>query len=317
MRMSVQRNDALLMILIIILSIIFYGSLFAYIGQYFGGLLYGMEISWENINWSDQTQVRYFRLLQFFSSAGVFLFPAITAIYIVRKKNNLFMGDMFSFKLSIIPKPVHVVWGFILVILILPLIFQLYDWNKLLVLPESLHWLEMRLLNEENIRNEGLLAMLGLEENIDWYVNILLLCVLAAIGEELFFRGVCQDIISYWTNKPYFSIVITAVLFSIMHFQFYGFIPRFVMGLFLGLIMYWSRSIWLVALIHFLFNFIQLSVYFYFNEFLNDKTSDLEGNTAFIIEIIVTLIFITLLWQFKNRLYLNNGSRAKAVEERI
>ena len=107
--------------------------------------------------------------------------------------------------------------------------------------------------NEENIRNEGLLAMLGLEENIDWYVNILLLCVLAAIGEELFFRGVCQDIISYWTNKPYFSIVITAVLFSIMHFQFYGFIPRFVMGLFLGLIMYWSRSIWLVALIHFLF----------------------------------------------------------------
>ena len=317
MRMSVQRNDALLMILIIILSIIFYGSLFAYIGQYFGGLLYGMEISWENINWSDQTQVRYFRLLQFFSSAGVFLFPAITAIYIVRKKNNLFMGDMFSFKLSIIPKPVHVVWGFILVVLILPLIFQLYDWNKLLVLPESLHWLEMRLLNEENIRNEGLLAMLGLEENIDWYVNILLLCVLAAIGEELFFRGVCQDIISYWTNKPYFSIVITAVLFSIMHFQFYGFIPRFVMGLFLGLIMYWSRSIWLVALIHFLFNFIQLSVYFYFNEFLNDKTSDLEGNTAFIIEIIVTLIFITLLWQFKNRLYLNNGSRAKSVEERI
>ena len=317
MRMSLQRNDALLMILIIILSIIFYGSLFAYIGQYFGGLLYGMEISWENINWSDQTQVRYFRLLQFFSSAGVFLFPAITAIYIVRKKNNLFMGDMFSFKLSIIPKPVHVVWGFILVVLILPLIFQLYDWNKLLVLPESLHWLEMRLLNEENIRNEGLLAMLGLEENIDWYVNILLLCVLAAIGEELFFRGVCQDIISYWTNKPYFSIVITAVLFSIMHFQFYGFIPRFVMGLFLGLIMYWSRSIWLVALIHFLFNFIQLSVYFYFNEFLNDKTSDLEGNTAFIIEIIVTLIFITLLWQFKNRLYLNNGSRAKSVEERI
>ena len=186
-----------------------------------------------------------------------------------------------------------------------------------MVLPESFHWLEMRLLNEENIRNEGLLAILGLNENIDWYVNILLLCVLAAIGEELFFRGVCQDVISYWTNKPYLSIVVTAILFSVMHFQFYGFIPRFVMGLFLGLIMYWSRSIWLVVIMHFSFNFIQLGVYFYFNEFLNDKTSDLEGGMAFIIEIIVTLIFITLLWQFKNRLYLNNGSRAKSVEERI
>ena len=317
MRKAEQRNEALLMIIIMILSIIFYGSLFTYLGQYFGQLVYGLDLSWENIDWNNEAQVRYFRLLQFFTSAGVFLFPAITALFIARKKSNLFTGNMFGFKFFGIPKPVHVIWGLILVVLILPMIFQLYDWNKLLVLPESLHWLEMRLLNEENIRNEGLLAILGLNENIDWYVNILLLCVLAAIGEELFFRGVCQDVISYWTNKPYLSIVVTAILFSVMHFQFYGFIPRFVMGLFLGLIMYWSRSIWLVVVMHFSFNFIQLGVYFYFNEFLNDKTSDLEGNMVFIIEIIVTLIFITLFWQFKNRLFLNNGSREQEVEERI
>ena len=68
---------------------------------------------------------------------------------------------------------------------------------------------------------------------------------------------------------------------------------------------------------HFSFNYIQLSFYYYRQSFLNELMANLEGDLAFITEIIVTLIFISLFWQFKNRLYLNNGSGEKEVEEHI
>ena len=317
MRKSEQRNDALLLILILIMSIVFFGSLLTFIGQYMGEAIYGSELDWENTDWSSEPEVRNFRFLQFFTNAGVFLLPALASFIIVQNKTNLFTAKIFSFKLGKLPKLQYLIWGLLLVVLILPMVFQLYDWNKLMSLPESLQWLELSLLEEESIRNEGLLAMLNLNGSVDWYINIILLCVLAAVGEELFFRGVCQDAITYWTNKPYLSILVTAVIFSVMHFQFYGFLPRFVMGLFLGMMMYWSRSIWLVIFVHFSFNFIQLSFYYYWKNFLNETLSDLEGNTVFIAEIIVTLVFITLFWKFKNRLYLNNGSGEKEVEEHI
>jgi hypothetical protein len=317
MRKEEQRNDALLLMLILIISIVFFGNLLNFVGQSLGAIIYNLELDWNNIDWASEPEVRYFRFLQFFSNAGIFLFPALVSFIIVKNKSNLITGNIFSFKLFDMPKLIHLAWGFILVLLILPLIFNLYDWNKLLCLPESLQWLELSIIKEESIRNEGLLAMLSLEGRADWYINIVLFCVLAAVGEELFFRGLCQDTITYWTNKPYLSIIITAVLFSVMHFQFFGFVPRFVMGLFLGLMMYWSRSIWLVIFVHFSFNFIQLSVYFYLKTFLNDYISGIEGSAVFIAEIIVTLIFIALFWQFKNRLYLNNGSGEKEVEEHI
>ena len=84
--------------------------------------------------------------------------------------------------------------------------------------------------------------------------------VLAAFGEELFFRGALQKTLQDWSKNAYVAIGVTAFLFSAIHLQFYGFLPRFLMGILLGYVFYRTGSLWLPIIGHFLFNAIQVSL---------------------------------------------------------
>ncbi|MDZ7777205.1 MAG: CPBP family intramembrane glutamic endopeptidase [Bacteroidales bacterium] len=84
--------------------------------------------------------------------------------------------------------------------------------------------------------------------------NLLLIAVIPAIGEELFFRGVLQKVFTDWFSNAHAGIIITSVLFSALHMQFFGFLPRFVLGVLFGYYFYWSRSLWLPIFAHFINN---------------------------------------------------------------
>ncbi len=90
--------------------------------------------------------------------------------------------------------------------------------------------------------------------------NLLLVGLLAGLGEELFFRGVLQKNLVQYTNKPHLSIWIAAIVFSFLHFQFQGFIPRLLVGALLGYLYYYSDSIWVAVAGHFFFNGFQVLV---------------------------------------------------------
>jgi hypothetical protein len=85
-------------------------------------------------------------------------------------------------------------------------------------------------------------------------VNLIIVALLAAVGEELLFRGAMQNIIIEWTKNKHTAVWITAILFSAMHAQFYGFLPRMLLGVVLGYLYIWSGSLWLSMLFHFLNN---------------------------------------------------------------
>lgn len=87
----------------------------------------------------------------------------------------------------------------------------------------------------------------------------LLLCLLVnamipAVAEELFFRGGVQQLLSEWTKKDHAAIILSAAFFSFLHFDPTGFIVRFILGLFLGYLFYWSGSLRLAIAAHFVFN---------------------------------------------------------------
>ncbi len=92
-------------------------------------------------------------------------------------------------------------------------------------------------------------------------LNIFMIAVLPAIGEELIFRGLLQKIFIDITGKVVWGVIISAVLFSAMHMQFQGFIPRFALGLMLGYLYVWSGSIWLSIIAHFVNNAIAIIGY--------------------------------------------------------
>ena len=88
----------------------------------------------------------------------------------------------------------------------------------------------------------------------DLFYTILVIAVVPAIGEELLFRGYLQQKLVNWLSNSHTAILITAFLFSAIHFHLQGIIPRFVLGVLLGYLFYWSNSLWLPILAHFVNN---------------------------------------------------------------
>jgi general stress protein CsbA len=84
--------------------------------------------------------------------------------------------------------------------------------------------------------------------------NLVFIALFAGVGEELFFRGILQRLFIRITRSPWLGIVITAVLFSAIHMQFLGFFPRVFLGVLLGVIYWYSGSLWPAILAHFLYD---------------------------------------------------------------
>ena len=88
----------------------------------------------------------------------------------------------------------------------------------------------------------------------DYLLSILVMAVAPAIFEEMLFRGAVQKIFVGWFKNSFWGILIASVLFSAIHFSFFGFLPRVALGMILGYVFYFSRNLWLNIFIHFLYN---------------------------------------------------------------
>ena len=131
--------------------------------------------------------------------------------------------------------------------LITPFIGLLLEWNMMISFPE---WLMQFDINSEAF----VIAFLQMDTIWDLFYTILVIAVVPAIGEELLFRGYLQQKLGNWLRNPHTAILITAFLFSAIHFHFQGMIPRFALGVLLGYLFYWSNSLWLPILAHFVNN---------------------------------------------------------------
>ena len=126
-----------------------------------------------------------------------------------------------------------------------------------------------------------------------------LIALIPAIGEELLFRGVLQQLFTKWTGEAHLAIFISAFLFSAIHLQFFGFLPRFVLGLVLGYMFYWSKNLWLPILAHFTNNAFAIIFNYHFVadkiqiDFLNEETS--VNISAALISLLAVALLMFLL----------------------
>lgn len=135
----------------------------------------------------------------------------------------------------------------------LPALNQIIYWNSCLTFPDFMaEWGDDMAMLEEKAQAASQL-LLHTSSIGGLFVNLGIIALLTAFAEEIFFRGTLQNGVSQKCNV-YVAIWIVALIFSTMHGQIYGFVPRMLMGAWFGYLLVWSRSLWVPVFAHFLNN---------------------------------------------------------------
>ncbi len=241
-------------------------------------------------NISGTEHIGIMKYFQICLSIGTFIIPSFLIAWLIGGNSIGYLKLNRTFNtLSAI--------NVVLVMLIaLPIINLLAHWNANMNLPGFLDGLEGKLKEMEEQAGKLTEAFLDSESLNQFAINLIMIAIIPAIGEELLFRGVIQRIFSEWTKNNHVGILIAAIIFSAFHLQFYGFLPRLAMGIFFGYLLLWSRSVWMPILAHFVNNGIAVTVYYIFgDEFVNKDVDALgTGREGFWL-VAVSAIFVGLL----------------------
>ena len=239
---------------------------------------------------NDLNNIDSLKITQFIQSVGIFILPP------------LFMAFMRSAKpfelLKINRRPDFrsAMYAIIAMVIAIPAINLLGEINHMIKFPQSLSLIEDYLIEMEQRAEELTNTMLSVNSVSGLIVNLGLIAVIPAIGEELFFRGTIQRLLQD-KMKMHVAVWVTALIFSSIHFQFYGFIPRLLMGAFLGYLFAWTQNLWVPILAHFTNN--ALAVVFYYLKNTGQTTVDIEnvGKSETYLFGIISIV-IALVWIF-------------------
>ncbi len=165
-------------------------------------------------------------------------------------------------------KALYYILGIIVLIIALPLVDLAGVFNNQLI-PENTAIGKWMKASEESTGKQ-IAFMLKRHTIQDLLLNLLMVAVFAGVGEELLFRGVLQRLFIKFFKNPWAGILAAAFIFSAIHMQFYGFIPRFILGILLGLIYWYSGSLWPAIIAHFAYDAFAVIMIWY-NPDLADK----------------------------------------------
>lgn len=185
-----------------------------------------------------------------------------------------------------------------------PLIEWLYSVNKAIPMPD---WM----IGMEESTNQLVVNLLSSQDIGLLFLNILVMAVLPALGEELVFRGIVQPNFIKLFKNYHIAIWISALIFSAIHMQFQGFIPRFVLGAMLGYLSFWTNNLWYPIIAHFVNNSIQVLVIYFVKK--NSIDIDLNNNLEFPIYIIIISVFLFfgIGWYFYNNFIRNTKNETE------
>ena len=195
--------------------------------------------------------------IQGISQLLMFLFPALLFAWIFEgRASTFFQTGMKKWQ------ALTALLAILLIIIAIPMIDFLTTWNESLHLPESMSQWEASMRAKQVQSQELMNGFLSLPGVGYMLLNLLMLAAIPAICEEFVFRGVIQKTLVGWFRNPHVAIVVTAAVFSLTHFEMFYFVPRFVLGICLGYIYYYTRTIWASVLAHFTNNAIIVVMYY-------------------------------------------------------
>lgn len=235
--------------------------------------------------------IEMLKLIQTLSEIGTFIVPAILLAYFFSFQPANYLGlDKKALPAS------HLLIA-VLMIVALPFINFLGEMNSHMRLPEWLSGVEKWMKDSEDKAAQLTEKFLEMNSIKDFIYAFIMVALLPAIGEELMFRGIVQRVFREWFKNVNTAIIVTAILFSAMHMQFYGFIPRMLLGVMLGYLYVWSGSLWLPILAHLVNNGAAVILTYLFKSQMTTFDADKIGTENDYAAVLISAILVAgILW---------------------
>jgi membrane protease YdiL (CAAX protease family) len=194
---------------------------------------------------SDIAFMKYLLIVQ---DISLLIIPSIIILKLMRPGSE---AKLTEFR---IPQLKEVILVVILAFCLFPITSFTGKINSAMHLPDWLSGVEQWMIRQEDKSDNLIESLIAAKTFPVLILNLFLIAVLPAAGEELIFRGVFQKIFYKLFRSGHLAIWFSAILFSTLHFQFFGFIPRLILGLVFGYLFFWSGTLWMPVVSHFVNN---------------------------------------------------------------
>lgn len=233
-----------------------------------------------------ENTVAAYRIATVVQDVFVFIVPPLVTALLMTRLPAKFLN------IDIAPKFWPLVLSLGTLIAALPALDYVIEWNKSVHLPESMNAIEEQLRNMEETAEAFVNGMLTGASVSSLLISIAIIGVLAGLSEELFFRGGLQKLLLLTRMNHHAAIWIGAIIFSAFHFQFFGFVPRMLLGAYFGYLVWWTRSLWIPIIIHSFNN--SLVVILEWMEANNGK-EEVSGSEEQSVALILTSLALTVI----------------------
>ena len=217
-------------------------------------MLAGTDITdLQNTDWSkaSDSQINIYKIAQIISSIFTLLVPAW--LYSMAQSGDT---RFLQFKQPLIP--LLAAMTIVATIVSLPLLGWTMQVNQAMHLPSFLAPIEQWMKSTEANLADLTVAFLKMDNLFELLLNMVMIAVIPAVGEEMLFRGCLQPTLQRYTGNAHVGIWLAAIIFSAIHLQFYGFVPRMLLGALFGYFYLWSGNLWYPIIGHFVNNGLQV-----------------------------------------------------------
>lgn len=289
-----------------LMMIVIYTLIGMFVAQFIGLILilpfFGFDLTTAMLKLTD-TSTADARLplliVQGVTAMGAFV---IAPYLFLRRYKPYGVGKLISVDKEIL-LPVILVFGITISFMFVNSLF--IEWNKGIDFPDFMSAFEEYAKEQESNLEKLTIYLTTFDNTFQFILGILIISVIPAFGEELLFRGVIQNELQLATKNIHLAIWLSAFAFGLFHFQFYGLVPRMLLGVLFGYLYYWSGSLLYAIIGHFINNGFTLVMLYLFQLGIIDydiqATESTPLSTVIIFFIIGTVLSIIFIRYNQNR----------------
>lgn len=283
-------NQFIVLLCVVLVSFFVVGFIGTLLLAVTSGLSLSEMSDLSKLDFSKPGLIGFLRGMQLVQFISLFVIPVFICSWLFSNNTKRYLG------LKQPSHPGYILAGVGVMLIAIPFTSWLGELNRNIPFPSGMaSWMKAK----EDDAARTIQALLTRNSIKDLLLNLVFIAGLAAVGEELLFRGLVQRLFIKMFKSPWAGIIVAAALFSAMHMQFYGFLPRFALGVLLGVIYWYSGSLWTAILAHFIYD-ATLIVLAYFNpSMLEDENNMQISNLAIAGVISMALVAALVIWMKK------------------